>query len=225
MKLKEYNRAYPIIDYSLKSGNGEITLKWNYKKGTHFLVILYDIGISFALEEMVQKLNENYQEDRFFIQKEGNRLYTAKDGRVKIFLYREKEFVQNYLSCSILSSEMKRGIPYGIRVLVGEYQKEEEVFELYREKDLESSTRFVPVKVTPEIYYKSKMFSNEKWCILRIPQLKDYMDGALEYQIDGVKTTYPIPLSCLDREMLIIIPKSSFLTVRVAEAYKNYYKV
>lgn len=225
MKLKEYNQAYPIIDYSLKSGKGEVTLKWNYKRGTHFLVILYDVGVSFDLEEMVQELNEKYQDDRFLVQKEGNRLYATKDSKVKIFLYREKELIQNHLSCSILSSEMKRGVPYGIRVLVGEYQREEDVFELYREKDLESSTRFVPVKVIPEIRYKAKVFSKEKWCILRIPQLKDYMDGALEYQIDGVKTTYPIPLSCLDREMLILIPKNSFLTVHVAERYKNYYKV
>lgn len=225
MKIKEYNQEYQVIDYSLKLGNGEVTLKWNYKKGTYFLVFLYDMGKSFDLEKVIQELGENYQEDLFLIQKEGNQLYTTKDGNVKIFLYREKELIQNHLSCSILNSEMKRGISYGIQVLIGEYQKEEAIFYLYREKDFESSTRFVPVKVTPKIYYKSKIFSKEKWCILRIPPLKNYRDGALEYQIDGIKTAYPIPRSCLDRELLILIPKSSRLTLRVAERYKNYYKV
>ncbi|MCX4267601.1 MAG: hypothetical protein OSJ62_02895 [Lachnospiraceae bacterium] len=223
MKIKEYSKEYPIIDYSLKVGNGEITLKWNYKKGTHFLVFLYDLGKPFELEKVVQELDENYEEDRFLIQKEGNRLYTTKDGRVKIFLYKEKELI--HLSCSILSSEMKRGLPYGVRVLAGEYQKEEAVFYLYREKDLESSTRFVPIKITPEISYKSKLFSKEKWCILRIPQIKDYIDGALEYQIEGIRTTYPIPKSCLNRELWIPIPKNSVLMIKAAEQYKNYYKV
>ena len=61
--------------------------------------------------------------------------------------------------------------------------------------------------------------------MLRIPKLRAYVDGALEYQINGVEMAYPIPVSCLDREMLIRIPKNSFLIVRVAKSYKNYYKV
>lgn len=225
MERKEGKKEYQVIDYSLKIGSGEVTLKWNYKKGTHFLIFLYSMEHPFDLEEIIQKLNEKYKEDCFLIQIEGNQLYTAKDDSIKVFLYREKEFIQNHLSCSILNSEIKRGIPYGICVLVGEYQKEKGIFYLYSEGNLENSTRFLPVKVKPEIHYKSKVFSKEKLCMLRIPKLRAYVDGALEYQINGVEMTYPIPVSCLDREMLIRIPKNSFLIVRVAKSYKNYYKV
>lgn len=224
MKIKEFHRKYQITDYSLKLGKGEATLKWNYAAGTYFFVFLYDARKNLDLNEVVQELQEMGYEDKTLLQKQGNRLYTTQDGRVKVFLYREKEFIQNHLSCSILNGERKHGVPYGIRVLVGEYDKEGEEFSLYLGQDMEN-TRFIPVKVIPEIRYLPKHFSKEKYCLLQIPWIQDYMDGALEYLVDGVQAAYPIPCGCLGKEMVILIPRRAFVRVGVGERYRMYYRV
>ena len=51
------------------------------------------------------------------------------------------------------------------------------------------------------------------------------MDGALQYHVDGVRMTYPLPASCLDKNLYIEIPKDASVVLRVADQYKKYYRV
>ena len=223
MIIESHEKDYQVKDYSMKRAGGEIVLKWKYSRGTHFFVLLYDGRREVDLQELAQEMEDMGLDDRTLLQKSGHNVYTTE--KVKLFLFREREFVQNGESCTIPGGEIRHGVPYGVSVFIGEYEKEEWTMHLYQVKDPDINTRFVPVKLEPKIEYKKKMFAKEKLCVLHVPYLQDYVDGALQYHVDGVRMTYPLPASCLDKNLYIEIPREASVTLRVAEKYKKYYRV
>ncbi len=223
MIIESHEKDYQVKDYSMKRAGGEIVLKWKYSRGTHFFVLLYDGRKEVDLQELAQEMEDMGLDDRTLLQKSGHNVYTTE--KVKLFLFREREFVQNGESCTIPGGEIKHGVPYGVSVFIGEYEKEEWTMHLYQVKDPDINTRFVPVKLEPKIEYKKKMFAKEKLCVLQVPYLQDYVDGALQYHVDGVRMTYPLPASCLDKNLYIEIPREASVTLRVADKYKKYYRV
>lgn len=223
MIIESHEKDYQVKDYSMKRAGGEIVLKWKYSRGTHFFVLLYDGRREVDLQELAQEMEDMGLDDRTLLQKSGHNVYTTE--KVKLFLFREREFVQNGESCTIPGGEIRHGVPYGVSVFIGEYEKEEWTMHLYQVKDPDINTRFVPVKLEPKIEYKKKMFAKEKLCVLHVPYLQDYVDGALQYHVDGVRMTYPLPASCLDKNLYIEIPREASVTLRVADKYKKYYRV
>ena len=225
MIVERFDKSYQVKEYTMKRAGGEITLRWKYAKGTHFFVLLYDGRKDIELEGIVSEMEDRGMDDKAVIQKSGHHIYTTKDEKVKVFLFREREFLNNGQSCSLPGGEIKKAVPYGISVFIGEYDKTEGVMHLYEGKDPESNTQFVPVKLEPVIRYKSKLLSKEKLCILHVPYLQDYAPGALQYHVDGVRMTYPLPADCLDKDLYISIPKDSSVAIRIADKYKKYYRV
>ena len=223
MIIESHEKDYQVKDYSMKRAGGEIVLKWKYSRGTHFFVLLYEGRREVDLQELAQEMEDMGLDDRTLLQKSGHNVYTTE--KVKLFLFREREFVQNGESCTIPGGEIRHGVPYGVSVFIGEYEKEEWTMHLYQVKDPDINTRFVPVKLEPKIEYKKKMFAKEKLCVLHVPYLQDYVDGALQYHVDGVRMTYPLPASCLDKNLYIEIPREASVTLRVADKYKKYYRV
>ncbi len=223
MIIESHDKDYQVKDYSIKRAGGEIVLKWKYSRGTHFFVLLYDGRKEVDLQELAREMEETGLDDRTLLQKSGHNVYTTD--KVKLFLFREREFVQNGESCTIPGGEIRHGVPYGVSVFIGEYEKEEWTMHLYQVKDPGINTRFVPVKLEPKIEYKKKMFAKEKLCVLQVPYLQDYVDGALQYHVDGVRMTYPLPACCLDKNIYIEIPRDATVALRVADKYKNIYRV
>ena len=225
MRIRDHDKDYQVKDYSMKRAGGAIVLKWKYSRGSHFFVLLYDGRKEVDLQKLAQEMEDKGLDDRTLLQKGGHHIYTTSDEKAKLFLFREREFVQNGESCTIPGGEIKHAIPYGVSVFIGEYDKEEWIMHLYQVKDPEINTKFVPVKLEPKIEYKNKLFAKEKLCVLHVPYLQDYMDGALQYHVDGVRMTYPLPASCLDKNLYIEIPKDASVVLRVADQYKKYYRV
>ena len=227
MRIKEFDKDYLVMDYSLKKASGKINLKWNYRKGRYFLIFLYDARKVLSLENMIQELEEKELDDKFLMEKSSVPLYTASSETEKLFLCREAEYLQNNQIYSISTRELKNGIPYAFSVFVAEYDKANEKLGIYPVKDFESNTQFIPVKLNPNISYKPKFFASNKICILKVPSMQDYQDGALEYYVTGVggNVEYPIPASCLGKELFIQIPKDSEVVVRASDKYKKYYSV
>lgn len=223
MIIESHEKDYQVKDYSMKRAGGEIVLKWKYSRGTHFFVLLYDGRKEVDIQELAREMEETGLDDRTLLQKSGHNVYTTD--KVKLFLFREREFVQNGESCTIPGGEIRHGVPYGVSVFIGEYEKEEWTMHLYQVKDPGINTRFVPVKLEPKIEYKKKMFAKEKLCVLQVPYLQDYVDGALQYHVDGVRMTYPLPACCLDKNIYIEIPRDATVALRVADKYKKFYRV
>lgn len=225
MKVEEFDKDYQVKGYTMKRAGGELVLKWKYARGTHFFVLLYDAKRDMCLRDIVREMEDNGLDEGTVMQKGGHHIYTTGDGKAKLFLYREREIRQNGESCAIPGSEVKRTVPYGVSVFIGEYDREAGTMHLYEARDPDINTQFVPVKLEPSITYKSRLFSKDKLCILHLPYLQDYTDGALQYHVDGVRMTYPLPADCLDRDLFIEIPKDSSVVIRVADKFKKYYRV
>lgn len=225
MKVENFDENYQVIGFKMERKGRDIVLKWNYQRGTHFFVFLYDGRTEISLEEIVKEMTAHGLTGTSAIQRSGHLLYTTKNGKVRVFFLRQKEFYTRGDSYTISGSMMDSTIPYGIRVFIGEYEKEKGIMHLYQAGNPDISTEFVPVKVDPVIQYKSKVFSEEKICILRVPYLQDYEDGALEYHVDGTRFSYPLSAEGLGRDLIIKIPKNLSVHICVADEYKKYYRV
>lgn len=229
MIMREFNKEYQVLDYSITQTNGAINLKWKYRQGKYFFIFLYDARNILSLEKIIQELEEG-TDDRGLLEKTSVPLYTTKNEKEKIFLCREAEYIQRGHQYSVPTGGLQKGVPYALSIFVGDYDKEDGVFSIYPVKDLDSNTQFLPVKVMTNVSYNtglSRIFSKTKICTLKIPSMYDYPDGALEYYVtnSGINMAYPIPAACLGREVFVEIPKDSEVIVRVANDYKKYYKV
>lgn len=225
MKVEGFDKSYQVKDYTMKRAGGEIAMRWKYARGTHFFVLLYDSRRDVDLGEIVREMEEEGLDDQAVLRKNGHHIYTTRDEKGKVFLFREREFVNNGQCCSIPGGEVRRSVPYGVSVFIGEYDRAEGVMHLYEAGDREANTQFIPVKLEVQIRYKQKLFAKEKLCILHVPGLPEYTDGALQYHVDGVRTNFPLPAGCLGRDLFLTIPKDASVAVRVADPYKKYYRV
>lgn len=224
MRVEEFDRDYQITEYKMEPKGGEIRLSWGYKKATHFIVLVYDARRGADLEALARKMEEGE------IDWSGPGLADGvSDEAVKVFLCTETMFRNKGQSYTIPAGAVKGKVPYGISVFPGMYDKTEKCMHIYRPKDPEQNTRFWQAKLSCRIRYEKNFFLNffskEKLCVLWLEEVPDYDDGALMYHVEGVGILYPLPESCLGKELYISVPKGRSVEVRVAEDYKKYYKV
>ncbi len=225
MEIAGFDREYQIEDLTIRRAGRETNLEWRYKRGTHFLVVLYDGGRQAELTDLIYGMEQNGMDDAAAVAGDGGKIYMSADETVKVFLLRETRFAKSSYVWTIPAAEIRRGIPYEISVFAAVYDKLCTVLHIYPASAPENNTQYIPVSVRPEIRYKRQIFSREKICVLHIPYLQGYMDGALEYYIDTVGMGYPLPASCMGRYLAIAVPKAASVCVRAADHCKKYYRV
>ncbi len=223
MKIKEYTPDYQMREFNLKKDGDAVQIGWRFKRGTHFLIFVYDSRYEFELSSAMKKVAESMGDDEQIIFHSSKHPVYADPNEFKVFCCTEKEFLQRKRTYLLQESELKRGVPYTIRVHVCEYEESQKELNVIETGD-NTNVLYVPVIVNPEITYKNKIFSNYKECILRLPMLENYKEGAIMYHISGVRTDFPLPEKCLGRNLSIMIPKDEELTVHIREEYNKYYK-
>lgn len=224
MTIEEYREEYQIREFLVKKQNNRTMLSWRFKKGSHFLIFMYDSRYEFQLDAAVSLLEDTGITDREIVNNRSvNQLYNKENGKFKVFCLREKEFVQNGKIYTVPAAEERKGIPYEIRLFVCNYDVDEEELYIYKPEKKEN-LQYIPVVVKPEIRYEKKLFSRQATCVLKLPRLEDYKDGAMMYHIDGVSGDFPLPASCLGRELYIQVPEIDSVTVRIRDEFKKFYR-
>ncbi len=223
MKIRKYTPDYQMREFNLKKEGHALQIGWRFKQGTHFLIFVYDSRYEFELLPAIEKVTGSIGDDEKIVFHDSKHPVYADMDEFKVFCCTEKEFLQRRRTYLLQESELKRGVPYTISVYVCEYEESEKVLNVIEPED-NTNVLYVPVMVIPEITYKNKIFSSYKECILRLPMLEKYNEGAIMYHIDGVRTDFPLPGKCLGRDLSIMIPKDANLMVRIREEYKKYYK-
>ncbi|MBO5281745.1 MAG: hypothetical protein J6B43_01250 [Lachnospiraceae bacterium] len=225
MRIETYRDDFQLCEYSLKRNGGEIALSWKYKGGSHFLIFLYDARRSFKLQQIIEEIEKQGHSDRDIVRLPGGSLHISGDGSMKVYVCREPEFAMKGQCYTLQGHEIKRGIPYGIRIFAAQYDREREMLHIYCPKEEEDNVQYIPVRIEPEIRYRPVLLSRDRICLLQIPYMQDYIEGALEYYVSGVRCGYPLSRECLGREIQIVIPRDAAVTVRVADSCKKYYRI
>lgn len=223
MIIENSRKEYQIRELTVKKESGAICLNWRFKEGSHFLICLYDSRKELKLETIFAELEENGQSDDTIVHSTQKQIYAKGNGSLKVFCLREKEFVQNNKSFVLPAGELKKGIPYSIAVYVCNYDANEEILHVY-EAQKDENICFFPVTITADITYRKKLFSKQKQCILRLPRLEDYKDGAIMYHVQGISEDFPLPAACLGKGMIIMIPKGAEVSIHIRDEYKKYYR-
>lgn len=223
MILNEGGKEYLIREYSAKKKSGEIVLEWRAAKGTHFFVIAYDCRRELCLEKLVNSINDKLENDESIARSTKNKLFEDEKDDIKVFCYKQQEFLSNGQGCVFNANELKSSVPYGLAVYIGEYDVQDKNMYIY-DPNSEDNTEYIPVAVKADIKYNTKLFSNKKICKLYIPYIHDYEDGAIVYHVSGVYWDFPITKRAVGKTITIIIPKDSDVNIRIADDYKKYYK-
>lgn len=227
MVLKACDPAFQMRELTIKKDGGEISLSWRFKEATHFLIFLYDSRKEFILENILEEIIEDGVTDEDIVHGGiPQKKFDSKRNWYKTFCVREKDFITNGKKYFIKGSEVKRGVPYTVEVFVCQYEEDKKTLYVYEASD-DQNIAFLPVIVEPEIRYKRMGIfpgGSKRICILRLPYLEGYIDGAIMYHIDGIWVDFPLATGCLGKELVIIIPAKSEVSIRIREEYKKYYK-
>jgi len=223
MIVEKENKDFQIRELSYQKDARNLRLRWRFKEAESFLLFLYHSIQGFTLEKIVEELSAEGIKDEEMMEDMGRVRSVRQDGSLKMMYVDEKDFVACDKWIGLSMDELKKGIPYGVKVFACRYAGEEKrihIFDSLREEN----TCFLPVTVRTEISYKNKPFTKEKYCTLRIGKIDEYREGAILYHIDGVESDFPLPQTCVGKELTIVIPRQSEVSIRIREEDKKYYK-
>lgn len=223
MITEKADQNYQIRELEYKKKMGMVTFSWRFKEATGFLVFIYDSRQDFNLttvQEIAEKAGFSGQD---IINSAKELIPLEKDGTLKMLYIGRCEFLNNNRRLQLPANEFKKNIPYGISVYACRYAEDIKKIYIYQTV-LENNTCFIPVLINPDIQYKKIPFSKDKLCILQIPVIDGYKDGAVMYHVNGIVPDFPLAQQCLGRKLVITIPRQSEVSIRINEQYKKYYK-
>jgi len=223
MIVENADPDYQIRELLQKKKMGMVTFSWRFKEATDFLVFIYDSRRDFDLVTVKEIIETAGFKDQDIISSTKKVIQLKKDGALKMLHIGRQEFLNNNRYLQLPMNEFKKDIPYGTSVYACKYVEDEKKIYVYQ-AGLENNTCFLPVSVNADIQYKKIPFSKDKLCILKLPVIDEYKDGTIMYHVDGVVSDFPLPQQCMGRELTIIIPKHSKVSIRIQEKYKKYYK-
>lgn len=224
MRIENKHPDYYIRGFTYKKETGSIHLHWRYKEADGFLIFFYDSRKEFDLCAACEEINSAGILDAEIVEQSKKPLPVGADAFWKLAHINKSEYIRNGRSFRLSAQELKKDIPYGICAFACTYDEKRGELHIY-EADARENTCFLPVKIKAEMRYKTKFFSKEKYCILRLPKIADYKDGAILYHVDGAASDFPLPQSCMGRELVIAVPKHAQVSIRVREEDKKYYSM
>lgn len=223
MKVRKYSAEYQTREFSLTREEKNVQINWKFKEGSHFLIFIYDSRYTFELKPVLERATKAMGSDENIIFFDSRRPFYEENNGIKVFCCSEREFLNNKKSYFLPGGELKRGIPYTISVYVCVYDEGKKLLQVI-EPEGTQNVLHVPVVVHPEITYKTRAFSKQKECFLRLPPLESYKEGAIMYHVDPVGVDYPLPERCLGKVLSIMVPKEAEVSVRIRNEYKEFYK-
>lgn len=224
MIVEKEHPDYQIRNLTCKKEAGSYRLGWKFKEATDFLVFFYDCSQQYDMQQVPKQLQAAGLSDQQIIDSSQKMLSagSAAEGW-KLAHLTKTDFVREARSFLVPVRELEKDVPYGICVYACRFDKDTQVIHLYP-MNTEENICFLPVKIKPEIRYKRKFFSKDRYCILRLPHIRDYRDGAVLYHVDGASFDVPLPQACMGKELVIVVPKQAKVSIRIREADKKYYK-
>jgi len=226
MTIEKKHPDYQIRGLTCKKEAGTIQLHWRYKEAADFLLFLYDSRQIFDLEASCGEIAACGVSGSELSEQTGKLLPIGKDAFWKLAHIKKSEFVRDGRCFRLPAQELKKDVPYGISVFACTFDFDTEYKELHvYPSDMQENTCYLPIKVKAEIRYKTRLFSKEKYGLLRLPRIEDYRDGAILYHIDGVDSDFPLPQSCMGRELAVAVPRRAQISIRIREEDKKYYSV
>lgn len=225
MKIEEYREDYAVREFVLRKEERQIILEWNYREGTHFLIFLYDRGTEFSLSKAKDMLTEKGISDEMIIKSQsGSPVNREDNAEIQVYCVRREEFYKARRSYAISVSGMKS---YEISLFACAYDWEKKELSVYQSQGQEN-VQAIPVEVRCHIEYKRAFLWFKRRCILQLPVMQGYQDGALTYHVSGMSGNIdiPIPRACLGKNLYITMPdKEAEVTVHIQETYKKHYRL
>lgn len=205
---------YVISQLQMEKKPEGFILKWKFREGDGFLLVISVYGQAPELAELCRVLQGKEREllDKKSVEFGGTRIITVTADE---FLVNEKQYGLN-------RKYIMRGVP--CRISIYPYRVDGNEISLY-EVDPEENEVIIPVSVNVQISYTKPLFSRKRRCVIRIPQIEDYVDGAILYRPGNSTVSIPLTQFCLNRDLIVFLPPEESVEFKISPAYKSCYKI
>lgn len=224
MIIENEQPDYQIRNLTYRREAGCYRISWKFKEAADFLVFFYDCRQEFQIYDVPRQMQAAGLKEVQVINSTKKMLPAGNAWEnFKVAHISKSDFVRDAKSFLLPVQELQKDMPYGICVCACRFDRKTEEIHLYP-MHTEENRCYLPVKIRPEIRYKRKLFSKDRCCILRLPYIREYQDGAVCYHVDGASSDVPLPQACLGKELVIVVPKQANVSIKIREEDKKYYK-
>lgn len=222
MERMDFSSSYQILKFDVNKVQNDTVLNWQFISADYFLIFINDGTYEFELSKAIQEMEEaEVDEDRLIHCMSDEQLFTKEGAKFRVYCVSEREFSSGGRNFKVPASGMKRNIPYEVRVYACSYKKNG--FRIFDAKK-DENVRFIQAPVHFNAPVSKKFLKKNYICNLSVSKLDDYKDGAIMYHVDGVDSDFPLPATCLGRDLTIVLPQMTDVTLRIRDEYKKYYR-
>ena len=222
MERIDFRENFEITRFEVDKIQNNTVLTWQYVNADYFLIFVNDGTYEFQLENALNELaNAGVDGDKAIHTRSDTSLIENEDSKFRVFCLPEKEFYANKKNFIIPASGMKRNIAYEVHVYACSNRKHG--FRVYDAKG-DENVRFIQAVVRLDVDYKKKFLKKDCIGTVKVTKLDDYKDGAVMYHVDGVDSDFPLPETCLGKNLTIMLPDKLDINIRIKGEYKKYYK-
>ena len=229
MRISEYDPKYRLEKLNAKKDQDKIIISWKYKQGDSFLICVYDRRKEMNLQTVEDMINNESLSDEDIWKSESGRPIVKLNETTMLFFVSKNAFDRQTRSAGgylIYNTMLTSGVAYGIQVYI--CNMEEDILKVYTPKENECQC-YIPTIVRYRVSYKDKIFTGDKICTIRVEKMEGYQNGAVTYRIDGLHEgnvpEYPLAETALGKNLYILIPRKASVYLKVAEEYKQQYKL
>lgn len=215
VEVKNPKSNYDITALSFSCEQDNYAIKWSYQKGNSFLVVISSGLENWELnKENIAEITDHWQE----IVDETEYVFR----NFKVFFIKEPIFASQDKRFLLRKKDIDSYVPARISIFTCNEEAENSL--IYKNKG-NDGVLYIPAYVWVSLKYKNIWFTRKKRCFMKVNSLTGYQDGMVFYQIDNQAPDIPLTSKCLGREMIVTLPRQSFLKVEITEKYKLLYEV
>lgn len=214
IKVSYSKKINNVIGIQSQENSDDFLLSWRYHKTMDFLLIISSIqNAQNAVQEILEKINDNQQ----VLLEDGSLDF----GGYQVYFLRETEFSMQDRKWRISKNTVRNLLPAVVQVFACELDGEDII--VYKASGKEKA--YFPFDISVNARYKRKWFSRNKVCFFYISDIKNFENSSIYYTISDLPIQYPLTEQCLRKELSVLLPKNERLDFKVAEDYKNIYRI
>jgi hypothetical protein len=225
IKTKDWTSEYKITDPVVKHTSASTELSWKFQAGSHFLIFAFERNKGFSFEEIIKDVKDAKVSVEQLTTHQTIPVYVSEKLEVQVYCCDEGAYIKNKKKFNI-SGGRRSGVTqaHGFAIFACELIGDDLVIYKKPKDGKDENIGYVPVKVRSDVRYKKHFLRRTKTCIIRVDHIDHYDDGAVCYKVEGVRGEFPLPATCIGKNIYLEVDKDQEVQVMISQDFNKYYK-
>ncbi len=224
MTIKESDNEHMIFDVSSDQTKDTISVRWDYRGGSQFLLVLSNALESFDLDKVLKILAQGQGRGRT----PGYWKYRCEDleSFLKVAITNESTLERQGYAWEFKVQELRHRIPYRFTILLCETNGNDEIETIYKPSKADEGSFIIPLSLDFFVTRQKIGILNSQWYgKVHISKPDGYTDGAIVYNIPGTNVEVPLTSAALGRDIYIALKDEGKPVLRTTGEAGSLYKL